>query len=289
MRTSRNFDVCGINIRVHTKHEPAEYVQLWERLHAQRKYVAHANTALMIGDLRYENLDDKNAGISGFFYRFLDVDTEHPWFNIERHKKASENEVEKVVIPVELKPGLVEVPYFFDVRSHKLYFVAHETQADLSPKMVERLLSRLCAIEEIAERFGRVDLNIVTDKAKVEELLNWPVIRTLTIELDRPNPTDEEDEEYFYQRMHERRIASQVITYKKAPEEVTIVPDEEMKLLARVAANNGVVTVSGKNRKQESGKASSKSFPLAMKGSYNPSQQSLMDALKGLISKFTKK
>jgi hypothetical protein len=283
MRNTRAFDVCGLNIRVHSEHKPTEYVALWTQLAETRQFVTHANTALMIGDVRYEDDSNPASRLYGYFYRFLDVDMDHPWFNIERHKKASEREVAGVSIPVELKPGLVEIPYMFDVVAHKLYFVAHETQADLSPRMVKKLLTALCSADDVVERFGTVDLTVVTDKGKVAELLKWPVIRTLTIELERPNPTDEEDEEYFYEKLAARRLASQTIIYKKAPEEITIVPDEEMKRLARVAANNGVVTVSGKNPQQESAKASSKEYPLALKGSYNPAQQSLMDALKSLV------
>jgi hypothetical protein len=170
------------------------------------------------------------------------------------------------------------------VKNHHLYFVAHETQANLSPRMVRKLLVALCSSEEVLDRFGVVDLTVVTDTTKVDEMLAWPVIRTLTIELERPNPVDQEDEEFFLEKLQKRRLSKQATTYTKAPEEKTIVPDEEMKKLARVAADNGLVKVSGKNLKHESANESSKDYPLATKGNYNPAQQSLMDALKAIVA-----
>jgi hypothetical protein len=283
MRNTRNFDVSGLNIRVHSEHAPREYVKLWRILNDTKQYVTYASNALMIGEMHFEDPQDPVAGIYGSFYRFLEVDTSHPWFNIEKKKKASDQDVEAVNIPAELKPGLVEIPYIFDVKEHRLYFVARETAADLSPRMVKRLLTALCAIPEVIDHFGVVDLTVVTDRGRVDKMLSWPVIRTLTIELDRPNPTDHEDEEYFLEKMQQRRIGKQVITYTKASEEVTIVPDDEMIKLAHVAADNGVVKVTGKNHQRHSARESSKDFPLAIKGSYNPNQQSLMEALKGVV------
>ncbi|MEX0143657.1 DUF4747 family protein [Massilia sp. LMS1-1-1.1] len=289
MRITRDFDVSGLNIRAHRKHEASEYVLLWQQLHKAKTHIAHANTALMIGTLQYENPREPTAGIYGHLYRFLDVDPAHPWFNIKNHKKASNSEVELVNIPDELKPGLVEIPYVFDVKKHCLYFVAHEKDADLSPGMVLRLLTSLCKDSKIVERFGIVDITVVTDKAQLSEMLSWPVIRNLTLVLDRPNPTEEEDEAYFYEKMAKRGVAQEVITYKKAPEAASIVPDEEMKILARIAADNGEVKISGKNKERWSAKASSKDFPLAIKSKYNPVIQTLMDALKNVVENYKAK
>lgn len=283
MRVTRNFDVSGINIRVHSSHTPQEYSNLWKTLHAKRRFITHASNALMIGDVRSENPEDPTAPLFGYFYRFLEVDLDNPWFNIEKHKKASPTDVQAVNIPVELKPDLVEIPYVFDLRKHKLYFVSHETVADLSPQMVHKLLTRLTSYDDVRERFGRVDLTVMTDKGQVAEMLNWPVIRSLTIRIDRPNPTEEDDEAFFYDKLEARGAASEIRIYKKAPEAKTLVPDEEMKRLADMAADNGVVEISGVNPKRWSDKASSKSFPLRLKGNYDTTLFTLMDAMKNLI------
>lgn len=283
MSRTRHFDVSGINIRVHSKHAASEYTELWQKLHTSRIYVTYANNALMIGDVRYENENDPAARLYGYFYRFLDVDPSNPWFNIDKHKKASESDVELVSIPAELKPDLIEIPYVLDVKAHRLYFVSHETQANLSPRLVHKLLTRLCTTDEIRERFGNVDLTILTEKAKIDELLRWPVIRNLTIKINRPNPNEEEDEAAFYERLKKRGLASETRIYKKADDAPTVTPDEEMRSLAHIAADNGVVEVSGTNPQRWSDKASSQDFPLRMKGSYDSNLQPLMDALKGLI------
>ena len=283
MSRTRNFDASGVNIRVHTKHAPSEYVALWEHMHAANRYVTYASNALMIGDIRYEEKTNPASRLYGYFYRFLDVDPNNSWFNIVKHKKATDDDVEAVNIPAELKPDLVEIPYVFDVEKHQLYFISSETDVKLSPSLVLKLLERLCASQEVFERFGKVDLTVLTDQKKIDEMLKWPVIRNMTIEIDRPNPTEEEDEAAFYDRLKKRGLSSEIRVYKKADDAPSILPDDEMKWLAKIAADNGVVRVAGKNLQRQTDKASSDQFPLRLKSSYDSNLQTLMDALKTLI------
>lgn len=278
-----NFDVSGVNIRVHTVHEPLEYVALWEAMNKTRSYIVHANNALMIGDLRYADKDDPHGLILGNFYRFLEVDLENPWFDIDKHKKAAEEDVDKVKIPVALKPNLTEIPYVFNPKTHQLYFVSKSSLASASPHLVHKLLSAICQKREISDKFNKVDLTILTDKGKVEEMLNWPEIRNLSIKIERPNPVDQDDERAVYDRLRARRLESETTIYKKASGESSIIPDEEMKARARIAANNGLVEVSGKNLQRVSDKASSSDFPLKLKGIYDSKLQPLLDALKAVI------
>lgn len=283
MGRQKHFDVSGINIRVHTKHEAQEYVNLWEALLKTRSYVVHANTALMIGDVRYEDKKNPEALISGNFYRFLEVDLDNPWFNIDKHKKATDEDVVQVNIPVELKPNLTEIPYVFNPKNHCLYFISKAAGTAASPRMVNKLLTTLCNSEKIFDQFKKVDLTILTDKGKVDEMLNWPEIRNLTIKIERPNPVDHDDERLIFERLQNRRVESETRIYKKASGETSIIPDQEMKDLAHIAANNGIVEVTGKNPMRSPDKATSSNFPLKIKGIYDSKLQPLLDALKAVI------
>lgn len=283
MRVVRGFEVSGINIRVHTKHSPEEYTELWRQLHRLRGTVTRSSNTLMIGEARSEDKEDPRALIYGSFYRFLDVKPDDPWFNIQTRKKATDEDVERVNIPHELKPNLVEIPYVFDVVKHRLYFVSKEKDIHVSPVSIHNFLNNLCERISIAERFGKVDLTVLTDKGQVDELLSWPVIRTLTIKIDRPNPNDYDDEAAFYEKLHRRRAESETRIYKKASTENSLIPDDEIRSLAHIAADNGEVEVSGQARNRSRMTASSKKFPLRIPASYITTLETLRDALKTVV------
>lgn len=283
MRVARGFEVSGINIRVHTRHAPEEYTEFWKQLHRLRGTVTRSSNTLMIGEARSEDKEDHRALIYGNFYRFLDVKPDDPWFNIQTRKKASDEDVEKVNIPIELKPNLVEIPYVFDVVKHKLYFVSKEKDIHVSATTIHNFLSNLCERASIVARFGKIDLTVMTDKGQVDELLSWPVIRTLTIKIDRPNPNDYDDEAAFYEKLNRRHAESETRIYKKAATEISLVPDAEIRSLAHIAADNGEVEVSGKNKKLSSTTASSKNFPMRIVASYLTTVETLLGALKTVV------
>ena len=122
MAKFRTIKAAGINVRLHTKHDPSEYKRLWEMLYRQKYTKTRGYTALMIGDMRHLNNEDESSPIVGYFYRFVNIDPSDPWFDIESQKKAKPGDVAQVVIPKNLKPSLMEIPYVFDLKKHKLYF-----------------------------------------------------------------------------------------------------------------------------------------------------------------------
>ena len=58
MAKLKTIAASGINIRVHSKHEPEEYVKLWGALHSMRKAKIRGPSALMIGTA--EPLEETN-------------------------------------------------------------------------------------------------------------------------------------------------------------------------------------------------------------------------------------
>ncbi|MES2296813.1 MAG: DUF4747 family protein [Pseudomonadota bacterium] len=282
MSKVRHFDVAGINIRVHPIHEPFRYLALWKALWAQKTNVTHASHALMIGEYNV----DTPGFIKGNFYRFLQVDTDAPWFDVDKHMKAADEDVGQVHIPPALKPNLTEIPYVLDLKRHCLYFVSHEQEMNLSPVIVDKLLKRLTGLPVIRKQFGDVDLTVLTDRGRVQEMLKMPVIRKLTITLERPNPAEEEDDETVYERLERRKLKSETHIYQKLKGEATINVDAEMHAQAENAMDNGLVEVVGKNLAGQPVKEASKDFPTKIKGTYTPTgmaSQTLKDALLALV------
>lgn len=287
MSRTRQFQVSGLNIRVHSKHAPDEYLEMWKTLHSLRRPVPIGSAAMMIGEVRLVDENDPLRGLFGYFYRFLNIDPNDPWFNIVRQKRATDKEVANVNIPDDLKPNLKEIPYYFDVKRHKLYFVSKGLGASASPSAVNRLVQKLAEGRTIVGRFGKIDSTVITDKAEIDALLSWPVITRLVIKLERPNPVDVDDEERFFNRLQKRGLESETTEYKKAHGVETILADAEMKAAARVAADNGLVEVTGKNPQFLRDQASSENFPKHVVGKYDPSIQTMMAALIAtVIDKF---
>lgn len=285
MARKRLFSVSGINIRVHKRgHGPEHYRDLWRMFWAQRQSIMHANTALMIGDIRFENEEDPESPIYGYLYRFLDIGRDEPWFDIEQHKQADPRDVSQITIPSKLKASLREIPYFFDVKKHKLYFIRNEKDTGISPWMVLKLIRRLGEAQLVIEKLGRVDATILTDQSKLEQLYSWQVIKTLEVTIERPNPTDYDDEREVFRRMQERGVSEERISFKKSPEADTIVPDDQMRGMIAIGADNGKVHAKGIEVTGKPAEISSTDIPRIERSQYDHNTTTLMDAFKAFVS-----
>jgi hypothetical protein len=283
MARGRSFEIGGLNIRVHTRHHPDEYVEFWHMLHKNRGTALYGSSAMMIGEARNENKDDPRSPIVGYLYKFLNIDPDEPWFDILRRKPATEDDVSKVSIPDYLKPNLQVIPYVFLPAKHRLYFVSKSSDGGMAASTVHSLLSKLILRKHIAERFGDVDVTVLTDRKAINELLSWRVIKTLEIFIERPNALEDEDETDVLNRLDLLSARSERIILKKASEASTLTPDDRVKTLAHIAADHGEVKVSGKNPKGIQDSASSKDFPMHVRSSYDPDIQTSLGALISFV------
>ena len=283
MSRDKLFEVSGLNIRIHPEHNPSKYVDLWRAFYQTKGFVTHSNTSIMIGEMRRTEGEDPNRPVIGSFYKFLNIDTKEPWFDIEKRRKADQDDVEKIVIPDYLKPNLVEVPYIFLPDTHKLYFVSRDSSGHASPGMVLKLVQALRRSRKVMAQFETVEVDVITDMAKVEQFFSWKVLKTLNIYIKRPNPVDVDDEMEVLQRLRRRGAESERVLLKKARDVPSLTPDAEIRKLVRVAADNGEVAVTGKNEQMQVDRASSKAFPMFERGSYSPATQTLLGALMALV------
>lgn len=290
MARQRGFEVQCINIRVHTSHTPEEYEALWKAVGRLRvPIVWRTGVALMIGESAKRQASPA-MGFYGQFYRFVQINQDDPWFDISRHKPAEADDLAKVSIPANLRPNLQQIPYFFDVHKHRLYFVARSGTDSLSASAVKKLLESLVGVPSIVERFRTVDLTIATEREDVQKLLDWPVLRRLKIYLERPNPTDYEDEEAVFRHLSAIGVRSETRDYHRADDRPTIRPDDEMKALAAVAGDNGEVEVTGTDPDGLRRTANSQDFKWSLKRNYDQRHQTLTDAfLQAVSDMFTRR
>jgi hypothetical protein len=105
MGRDRLVRIGGLNIRVHTQHKAEEYVSLWRAMYRLRLPTARGVNALMIGTVTQLG-EDSNSPLLGSIYRFTDIDPNDPWFDIEQHKRANDEDVAEVNIPQKLKGSM---------------------------------------------------------------------------------------------------------------------------------------------------------------------------------------
>jgi hypothetical protein len=277
MGKERTLRVGGLNIRVHTKHAADEYAALWKALHRLRLPTTRGVNAIMIGSVG-SLVDEPDSPLIGSLYRFTNINPDDPWFDIDEHKEADANDVAEVKIPTNLKPNLKEYPYLFDIKKHKFFFKSGGYDGGISPLLVQKMLQNLSGRPNIVRRFGGVDLTVMTEHGVLERLLQWPEIRQIEIVLERPNPTDFDDDQSFYERLNRRSLKKEVTTFVKANEEKTITPDEEMQKMFRIAVNNGKYTQKGKNAEGVIETASSVKYPLKESTTYDPGVTTERDA-----------
>lgn len=290
MARQRGFEVQCINIRVHTAHNPAEYEALWKAVGRLRAPIVwRTGVALMIGESAKRQAPSTD-GFYGQFYRFVQINKDDPWFDISKHKLAEAEDLAQVSIPANLRPNLQQTPYFFDVHKHRLYFLARAGSESLSAGAVLKLLGFLFEFHSVVDRFGTVDMTIATEREDVQRLLDWPVLRRLTIKLERPNPTDYEDEEAVFRHLNGIGVKSETRDYHRADDRPTIRPDDEMKALATVAADNGEVEVTGSDPEGRRRTANSQDFKWSLKRFYDQRHQTLPEAfLQAVSDMFTRR
>ncbi len=245
MARTKKFQISALNI-VTQPHSPEGYVSLFRALYALRRaYPVRGNQHLMIGELERVDREDPRYGLSGRIYRFVQIDQDAPWFNVENREEASDQELAEIRIPTALKPNLVSFNFVFYPRGHQLYFESISKGATLGESSMQRFFSQICATPSIIEQFGSVDITVVPEHEQLERILSLPSLSKLVIDLRRPNPDDLASDEQRVlarlQKMNTRRLVETLTSERGA----TIEPDEEVKVLARVAARNGSVSAIG--------------------------------------------
>lgn len=273
MARDRTIKISGINIRVHSKHAPSEYVELWKAFTRLRKPKTRGVSALMIGSQRPINKDDPSSAIFGYLYRFVNIDPNDPWFDIEKHGVADDSDVAQVRIPAKLKPNLEEIPYYLDTKRHRFFFKSGGAGSDLSPSIALSLIEHLALFPKITERFGDVDATIITEEGTLKQLLSWPVLKQISVTLKRPNPNEFDDDQEFYERLERRGLKREEHKFIKSPEAETITPDEEMLAMFKRAIDDGTYTQRGFDEDGDLRTASASAYPKVESFTYDPSHE----------------
>jgi hypothetical protein len=275
----RKIDIAGLNVVTHP-HSVEIYINLLKEAFSLKK-VVHVRSVhkAMIGELRYINKDYPMSGLVGRIYRFIHFDPNEPWFNVEKHEAATPDEMAELKIPTNMKPGMSIFDFVFYPKNHKLYYITNDKTSKLAPHSMKSIFDNIFSDKRLIERFGTVEVTVLPDQEQLDTILKIPYMSSLIIEVTRPNPDDFGVEE---QRVLERlnnqgaRKIKEILT---ATSQDTLNPDEQTRTLARVASQNGSVSVTGLDAGGKRLEMSTQQHPWKESVTYNPELQLANEAL----------
>lgn len=272
----RTFRVSALNIVMPVPHSPSRYVELFKAAYAKRRIVnLRGDFAGMLGGL-YTSGDV----LSGHFYKFFDLDLEADWFNLRQQKEAEPQELAAIQLPSHLKPHHQSIDFVFFPQQHRLIFVTRDGKDSLTPNMAKTLLDRLFEHEKLTSQFGVIEITVEPQREQLQRILSLPRIKNLSIQVLPPNPDDLEDaEREVLDRMSNERVQRMTVELSsKHPKGLR--PDDEHKVLAKVAQSNGKVSAIGEDETGRVIHLSTAQHAYVDPVTYNPDLQTRSQALE---------
>ncbi|MBO9516716.1 MAG: DUF4747 family protein [Porphyrobacter sp.] len=237
MARRHKMEVGGLNVRVHP-HSEDIYRDLIHDLYKLRRIAKiHGDRHGLITTLDRRS---REPVVGGIITTFLEIDSAGEWFNTETMKEASDNEIEAIVIPDNLRPNAKSFRFQFDVVRHELVF-EHYSEGDvLTHNSALKFFKNLTNVRSIGNKFGLVDVNIIQSRGSAEKIFSIPRITDLEILIEKPNADiwGEDFEEQAEEHLDEKNARSMRVSYKSEAGQ-GIRRDVELEALIRASVNNG--------------------------------------------------
>lgn len=269
--------VGAINITMQP-HSPEMYVKLFKLAHKLRKIVKLNKTTggLLAGLAEYRFGDEKIKPIIGDIWRFTQINMDDPWVNIETNDIASDDELNSIVIPAHLRPNGSRFSYFFYPDKHIVFYESYYDKHSLAASVAEKFFRELFSLEEIVDKFGEVEVTHFPDIKGLEDALNIPFKKRVEAIFTRPNPdTFAKEEAVVLNRMKKKNVRRIEQTYISEKDK-SINVDEELRIIAKIAAKNGSLTIKGRDFADKPVEYSTTSVPFMAKEYYEPKEEPLI-------------
>lgn len=244
---SRIVKLAAFNIVTHP-HTAKGYADLFAKARALRQPIkVWGETHAILASAYSPN---KSEGVmTGEIFTFLQLDPSLDWYDVVRGEQASEEQVEEVRIPPELKPHLKKIRYAVFPRNHLFIYTREDSHyGAIAPTPMQHFLERLLNDNRLLEKteFQEVDVRLVQDKRELAAILKAITLEKLEIFVQRPNPGDTpgEAEDQVTKEMEEENLEELKII-KKAADEDGLQPNERTQTYMEAASSNGYVWARG--------------------------------------------
>ncbi|MFZ6727401.1 DUF4747 family protein [Undibacterium sp. MH2W] len=267
--------ICAINIAMHNPHSADRYVRLFNKIFSLKKIIpTRGLNGVLMGSLRELVKDEPWKGLTGEFYQFIQLDSNEPWFDLDSKDEASTDDLKKIVIPEKLKPHLARFVFIFFPREHRLFVQVKSGSRSLGPATVKAVMERLLADDNL-EEFGTIEVTVIPEFDSVDKIFALPYLRTIKIELVRPNPDDHDEAERLLLERLISQNAKKMTVELNSNRTMQLTPDDQTKVLAKVASTNGSVVATGKDNHGKSVKISTVDTPLLERIYYSTAIQTM--------------
>lgn len=273
--------VSAINV-VLQPHSPSLYVELFNEIRNSDGAVkVRGQSAVMFGSCWAMSEGKPEEGLQGVIYKFFKLDANEPWFNVKTKSEAGKAEKSIISIPDYLKPHLQEFPFVFYPKGHRFYFVSSRTGQALSSKFMLDFFERIVELPRFA-KFGSIKFTVEPERDTVNKILGMPRLKMLQLDIYQPNPDDQQSaEEKMQRRLKSQNVKRMQHTYSEATSE-GIKPDDETKVLAKIASSNGKVVAKVITPAGHSEILSTVQHPLVEEMRYDSNAQTEAAALSDL-------
>ena len=285
MAKPRLITIAEINISMHAPHSPDGYADLFRKVYRAQRVVSLGKLhGAMIGSMYGQNLRTLPATFTGEIYRFVNIDPSNPWFNTRTQKAATEDDVEEVNIPEHLRPHLQRIPFAFNLKRHRLYFVARDRGNSLGVSTAVTLFRKLFERFTADGTFPTINVTAIPEANSLEDIFAIAHLETLVIDLVRPNPDDGEDDEARFLKKLERQNSRRIRTTLLHESGKSLKPDSDTKSLAKVASANGKVVGIGKDAAGDKVEESTSDRPALHRDRVDENVETTMDVLNRYAS-----
>lgn len=281
MAKEKKLVIGAINITIQP-HTPQKYLDLFRDTYKLKKSVKISGDqyGLLVGMFKL-NRDQKKLGpIAGDIFRFTNIDPSAKWFNTTTNGFASDDDVDEINIPENLKPNSSRFSYIFYPEQHLLFYEGYYDSNSFGPKNAERFVERLFNVNEIIDKYGKVDVTHVPEKDTLAEAIKLHHKEKIEMTIKRPNPdTFADTERRVLERMQARNVETFEQSYK-AIQGDSIEMDEDLETMAFISAKNGNFYIKGKDENFRPIEFSTTKHPLKLIEYYDPNTESAFELLQ---------
>ena len=277
MARNKTYNICAINISL-VNHSLDAYINLFKNIFDNKKEVRLRGQYHAVPNV-YRLKSNENI-IIGSLYRYTDIDRTKPWLNKDIVKELIDENGDPIPqTEPNLAPNLDTIHFIFNLKHHRLFFVAEQ----ISPNAMYKFFDETFKILNI------VDISVTIEQSleKIQEILALKHLGSIDIFINIPNPDDIGTLDHTMEQRLKNMNATSLNEKLKSKED-NLNPDSETKALMNLATSNGYVKARGQNDRLEKVELSTDETPMSYKMSHNKKEQGFLDNLIDSSKEFLK-
>jgi hypothetical protein len=242
MSQLRKLTIGALNITAHPHPSPQIYVDIFKTAYGLKyQFPIWGEIHGILGSVLTIDPKKADSWVSGEIFRFLKINIDDPWFDLSKFDEADEEECKKIHIPDNLRPNFIRINYKFIPKHHLIFFEIYRDEARLTTSMAKKFFSTLLNHEKMQDKYGPIDVTVIPKKEIVEQILRNKSLNDIMLVISRPN-TDglAHEERVFLEQLNSQNSREQTLSHK-AQKGKYLKPNDQLKVLARIAARNGFV------------------------------------------------